>query len=394
MNVQAFVSMPFGDDPEMLENEWTKLFNHGLLPLQGKIDGLPKNITHTPIKLWRADRNLSSLSLKVNVMKGIEQSAFVICVLTSSLVKGTSGLRLTNPNVLWELGYAEALGKPIVVMADDPSLSQLPILTGTPNVCTYNHTVVRETKAKDAPEVFQNIAKNLVPFITQALEDARRGSSNRHRASALTFSSRESVDLASMIENAKSQVDILTTNLNYFVFEKLKGNSNPFKKAIANGASIRVVTMDPESVIAEYRAKQLVRGQDVPGYRRELRQGIIELYNKLGKSPHFQLHIYNDLPLQITFRIDDTILTSVTTRGERARKRIQVQFKLYDEGVTESFVSHFQSMFDNSTDVSGLRWVTEHHVDLEETPDSNLQSKKAKSCPTKISNRRTKVARG
>lgn len=194
MNVRAFVSMPFGDDPEMLENEWTKLFNHGLLPLEGKIDGLPNNITHTPIKLWRADRSLSGLSLKMNVMRGIEQSAFVICVLTSSLVKGTSGLRLTNLNVLWEIGYAEALGKPIVVMTDDPSLSQLPILTGTPNVCMYNHTVVRATKAKDASEVFQNIAKNLVPFITQALEDVRRGSSNRHTASALTFSSRELID--------------------------------------------------------------------------------------------------------------------------------------------------------------------------------------------------------
>jgi hypothetical protein len=30
---------------------------------------------------------------------------------------------------------------------------------------------------------------------------------------------------------------------------------------------------------------------------------------------------------------------------------------LYDEGVTESFVGHFQSMFDNSLDVRAVKWV-------------------------------------
>ncbi|MGR3310930.1 MAG: hypothetical protein ACUZ77_09160, partial [Candidatus Brocadiales bacterium] len=109
---------------------------------------------------------------------------------------------------------------------------------------------------------------------------------------------------------------------------------------------------------AEYRAKQLVRGQDIPGYRRELREGIVTLFNIFGDHPLFHLHIYDDLPLQITFRIDENVITSIATRGERARKRIQIKFSLYDEGVTESFVSHFQSMFDNSTDVRGLSWVT------------------------------------
>lgn len=37
----VFVSMPFGDKSESSENKWTKLSNHGLKPLEGKIDGLP-----------------------------------------------------------------------------------------------------------------------------------------------------------------------------------------------------------------------------------------------------------------------------------------------------------------------------------------------------------------
>jgi hypothetical protein len=45
----AFVSMPFGKNPESPENEWTKLFTYGLMPLQEPIDGLPENILHEPI---------------------------------------------------------------------------------------------------------------------------------------------------------------------------------------------------------------------------------------------------------------------------------------------------------------------------------------------------------
>ena len=42
-------------------------------------------------------------------------------VLTSSPAGGNdqSGPRIANPNVLWELGFAEALGKPIITLRDD-----------------------------------------------------------------------------------------------------------------------------------------------------------------------------------------------------------------------------------------------------------------------------------
>ena len=388
----AFVSMPFGDNHESSDNEWTKLFEHGLKPLEREINGLAENIKHTPIKLWRADRNLKSLSLKLNVMRGIDQATFMICVLTTSVAEGTSGLRLTNPNVLWELGYADALNKPIIVMADDPSLAQLPILAGFPNVCIYNHKVVQETKVKDAPDGLNHIAKNLVPYVLQASNEARMGIRD-HRTRAIAYANRDAVDLVSMISNARNQVDILTTNLNYFLFDKLKSNCSPFREALNHGASVRIVTMNPESVIAEYRAKQLIRGQDIPGYRRELRNGIVTLFNLFEEHPQFHLHVYDDLPLQITFRIDENIITSIATRGERARKRIQIKFSLYDEGVTESFVSHFQSMFDNSTDVRGLRWATEYEKEYINQNSKLEKLEKEKSQPTKSSSGRTKPRR-
>src|SRR4051812_33589641 len=121
MPSHAFISMPYGATPDSLENEWTKLYEYGLKPLEKASPNLPKD--YRPVGLLRADRNLMSLGLKTNVKKLIEQSTLVIGVLTTAVQKTENGItRLSNPNVLWELGYAEALGKPIVVLADDESL--------------------------------------------------------------------------------------------------------------------------------------------------------------------------------------------------------------------------------------------------------------------------------
>ena len=41
--------------------------------------------------------------------------------MTSLAKEGGGELRLSNPNVMWELDYAEAMGKPGVVLADNES---------------------------------------------------------------------------------------------------------------------------------------------------------------------------------------------------------------------------------------------------------------------------------
>ena len=390
----AFVSMPFGDDPESQENDWTKLYEYGIKPLETK---LPEQKSYEPIVLFRADRTLNSLGLKSNVKSLIEQSTIVIGVLTTTslAVKDGPGIRLSNPNVLWELGYAEALGKPIVALADNESLRAMPVLAGVPNVCVYNHDLVRAAKQKDASTALVKISRDLAPFVTKACDDARRGQSGQARTRATAYASRDDVQLPEIISGADHHVDILTTNVNYFLTGKFQSGANhPFANALKNGATVRIVTMDPESVIAEYRARQLGRGDDIPGYRRELREGIVQLYETFGTEDTFYLHIYNDLPLQITIRIDETIITSVVTRGDRARKRIQIQFNLHDEGVTESFVSHFQSMFEDSKDIRGVAWVLRNAVVRREDtivakPESNRLPVQASGKTVSKSRRRT-----
>jgi len=195
----VFVSMPFGENPDSPENEWTKLFEYGLKPLEREMAGLPEGVEHKPIKLWRADRSLESLNLKANVISGLEKCDLILAVLTTSIIDGSHGLRLTNPNVLWELGYADAIGKPIVALADSNDLRRLPVLAGIPNVCVYNHKLVQDIRIKDGPNALSGIARDLVQYISKARDESVRGPAAVAGSRTQYYTSRDIIGLPGMI---------------------------------------------------------------------------------------------------------------------------------------------------------------------------------------------------
>jgi hypothetical protein len=184
----------------------------------------------------------------------------------------------------------------------------------------------------------------------------------RTKYKVTAYSEREICKLERLISLAKKRVDILVTNLDWLVnqgpFElENTQQEHPFRKAISNGAEIRIVAMDPEAIIAEYRAKQLGKGADVPGYREILRESIKKVYNAFRKDSKFNLRIYNELPLQITFIIDDIVITGIIVRGRKSRELIHIEFHKGSEGVVESFLNHFESLFNASMDASQFNWV-------------------------------------
>ena len=225
----------------------------------------------------------------------------------------------------------------------------------------YSHDMVRACNPKDAPEVLGIIARNLRDHVRLAIVNAAEGQRSRTWVNAIAYSNRDVVPLGDMIARARRTVELLTTNLHYYYSRSFYTGPkalHPFELALRKGVRVNVVTMDPESLIAEYRGKQLYRGADIPGYRKELRDGIRLFYELYKKYSNFSMHLYSDLPLQITIRVDETVLTSVVTRGTRARNRIQMQFDLSYAPVTESFVTHFQAVYDSSEDIRNVLWVT------------------------------------
>ena len=344
---RVFLSMPFGDLKDQ-NNKWSKLYDNGIKPIE-------KQFENYNLEIIRADKNLHDLALKENVRKGIESSDIVLCVLTK------------NHNVFWEIGYAEALKIPIAFMLDDNELkhSDIPILAGQPNFCPYNLTFVKNAPDDDY-NVFQSMRDSLKPYIKKAITYTSHRNVGRTKYKVPAYSNRDLIQLDNLISSAKRRVDILETNLDWFVNcgqFKIKSDlmikNHPFNLTLKNGCEIRIVTMDPEAIISEYRAKQLGKQIDVPGYRENLRESIRKLYKAFREviGDQLNLKIYSELPLQITSIVDDAIITGIIARGRKSRELIHIEFNKYLDGVNESFLNHFESIYNSSNDASSFNWV-------------------------------------
>jgi hypothetical protein len=343
---RIFLSMKFGDLKDA-NNKWSKLFDYGIKPIE-------KEFEDYDLAIIRADKNLHDLALKENVRRGIESSDIVLCVLTK------------NENIFWEIGYAEALGIPIAFMLDDSELkhTDIPILAGQPNFFQYNLDFVDKAPNNDS-DVFKSMRAALKPYIEKAITYTGHRNVGQNKYKIPAYSNRELIQLDMLISSAKYRVDILETNLDWFVncgkfkIDDKEKQSHPFNFALKNGCDIRIVTMDPEAIISEFRAKQLGKQIDVPGYRENLRESIRKLYhafrNEIGDR--FNLKIYSELPLQITSIIDDKIITGIIARGRKSRGLIHIEFSKYLDGVNESFLNHFESIYNSSNDASSFNWV-------------------------------------
>ena len=84
----------------------------------------------------------------------------------------------------------------------------------------------------------------------------------------------------------------------------------------------------------------------------DLYLGLEEFYGK-----HFTMKVYEDLPLQITIRVDNEVITSFVTRGKRSRQRVHVRFRVEDEGVYETFLGHTGSVYDSAKDITEFSWL-------------------------------------
>lgn len=161
------------------------------------------------------------------------------------------------------------------------------------------------------------------------------------------FSDRSGSQLPQVVAKATHTIDLITSNLSYFtdlenfvvkVDDELRF---AFDLPIERGIRVRILTLNPDSIIAEYRAKQLGLEHDVSGYREQLRKAARFFYHRYRRYNNVDIRIYDDLPLQITLLIDNKVITGIMSRGHQARYNIHVEFDLDFKGVRASFEEHF-----------------------------------------------------
>lgn len=85
------------------------------------------------------------------------------------------------------------------------------------------------------------------------------------------------------------------------------------------------------------------RKQHGPEIEQEERKHRMKCLNR------FQLRLYDELPTQMMFRIDDTVIIPVVSANFRARLNIHFMLRSDQGGVFESFIMHFETLWGRST---------------------------------------------
>lgn len=325
---EVFVSMPYGRDDES-KSYWNKFYQFAILSMKSIFEGRGYTVNFV-----RPKEEPSALRLKEGVKDLIERCDICLAVIT--------GL---NPNVFWEVGYAESRGKPLIFVVEEGvnEAEYSPVLVADALKEFYDGRIFNQPRPDKAQVL--DFQERLLRFFDIGVKVVKGSAqpSPQYRV----FSDRIGAQLARAVAKANNTIDLITSNLSYFAdidnfVAKVNGETAfAFDHPVEQNVRLRILALNPDSVIAEYRAKQLGMEHDVSGYREQLRNSARFFYHRYMKSKNVDMRIYDDLPLQITFIIDGRVITSFVSRGHQARHNIHVEFDLEFKGARASFEEHF-----------------------------------------------------
>ena len=332
-SLRCFVSSPFNKRL----NSVHKLFVNVISPIVEEKTKTDSDYRHRYRLLYsRLDRAPFIFpTIQQNVLDGIRSSQMMIADISNSSNKKVS----PNASVMHEIGFATAQGIPIFLIGEKGTANNLPANLKGSLVSEYNKNSLEDHKKSD-------FSKNLANTILEAIKSDGRIMPARD-FQVLGYRLRRKSDLPFLIRNAKFRVYILTTNLEY-IHSRLK---KPLKYALRKNVKmkanksfkIELLTMDPESVVTNARAKQL--SKEVAEYRNRLRVSL-EKMQKIANnySPeNVEIGTYVTLPSLIMFLIDDMVVWSVPFPSQQSR--LVGHFAcVHDAVTTQQFLSYFFSV--------------------------------------------------
>lgn len=338
--IKAFLSQPYGKTKE--EQLYWQAFQAGIEQLAG-------SFRDPCLEILSARERVLHLNLKESVRMLIDVSDFTIAVITGS-----------NPNVFWEVGYTEAQGKPVVFLVDQgaPEVANSPVLVIEALKCVYRSDVLTDlVKSRALPDEFSQHLKSY-------LDVAIKAAMSRIESRVFVTRDRDECSLPDIVASARTRIYLITTNLTYFSdFDNFVVTNSPkqfaFDPPVEQGVELRILTLDPDSPIVKYRAEQLGRGYDVAAFREELRDSARRIYSRYKSKHNVSIHVYDDVPMQITMLVDDQAITSVMARGRLSRRNLHFRLSMRVPGARETFENHFQEVTAvTSRPISIYGWAT------------------------------------
>lgn len=280
----------------------------------------------------------TSLKLAVDVENQIKGADIIVADLTTK-----------NANVQLEVGFAIANEKDILLCTQDED-----------DVCAHLKEYLY-VKYDPNSKGLQELSRQLRLRIQECLERARSEKEKYHLILQLSttysvdcFKDRSVAQLEDVFAGARHRIDILTTNLSW-LFLKDKDSDSSYWQAIGmavqrnESLQLRILTLNPESEIAATRGRQL--GFEPGNFRDQLRRALEEARTFASAYPisKVEIRLYDELPTQITYRIDHHIYTCIVGQPMQSRNYPVLKFHVSNLGVQEAFLSHFLNVWKDAS---------------------------------------------
>jgi len=313
--INLFVSMPF-------HASFDSLYENGIYIVRDYIKDYNLNINRADKDSWHDE------GLEKNILKQIDQSDILIADISYY-----SDSLVANVNVMHEIGYAIGRSIPVILIGRQGGhkiptnlAGRLFVKYDEENQNYLSFSVELSRRIRDT------INNNKLPRI-------------KPEFSVEGFFGRRSVHLDRLIRKASRRVFILTTNLTY----TLNHLTESIKEVIENNKNnpdfkVEILTMDPESSVANERAVQL--GKTPRIYRDELRESLERMIEHFEKNNKIEIMTYTNFPTQMTFIIDNLVVLAVVSMSQLSRE--SVHFLIEGPGA-EPFLRHFSAIKTNRT---------------------------------------------
>lgn len=254
-----------------------------------------------------------------------------------------------NSNVHIEIGFAIANNKDVLLITQTDS-----------DICAHLRDYLYMSYTIGQPGL-EELSRTLRLRLEECIDRARLVTENEDLARRLQpvysvkcFKDRSYARLHEVFSGARRRIDILTTNLSW-LFSLPDGQErcswDYIAAAVERDASLRlrVLTLNPESEIAAARGKQM--GFSPANFREQLRVALnrAKAFQTKLSTTRVEVRTYDQLPTQITFRIDSEVYTCIVGQPMQSRHYPVLQFHVADPGVKESFLSHFLAVWKDAT---------------------------------------------
>lgn len=291
MSYRCFVILPY-------HNEYSAVY--GTI-----VDSIRQLDTGEDIEFFRADHvPLASLP-ESNVQKHISLCDFAIADISEM-----------NPNVMYEVGYAAALDKPVILLVE--RAVKPPVNLSARHVIRYNRTDLND------------LASQLPAFFRAALHPVQyREPSDTFVATA--YSTEDSADLKYLINHARMYVDIQLMNFSKLISSGLLRQIETSLKR-SDSLRLRLMALDPDSAYVNARAAQLAF--PVSQYRAELREGYKDVTLALrNMEDRCAIRLFDEIPFYNIYRIDDVIFLGLLGGISRSRGGTVFKVRTSDPGI-------------------------------------------------------------